>query len=168
MNCKSGGSCGCKSKKQPEFSLSQRLSELGYELPQVAAPLASYVPAVGYGRTVYTSGQLPLRDGKLVAEGKVGAQINEDQAYECAKQCALNALAAAANLLGGLDMIKGVVKVTGFVNSDPEFYGQPAVINGASDFFGEIFDYGHARSAVGVTALPLNAPVEVEVIFALN
>lgn len=168
MSCKDGGHCGCKSKAQEQVSLADRLKEMGYELPEVAAPLASYVPAVCFGRTVYTSGQLPLRNGELIFKGKVGSAVSNEDAYECAKQCALNALAAAARLVGGLDMIADVVKVTGFVNSESDFTAQPAVINGASDFFGELFGRGHARSAVGVAALPLDAPVEVEVIFAIR
>lgn len=167
MSCKSGH-CGCKSKAQEQISLSQRLQEMGYELPEVVAPLASYVPAVCFGRTVHTSGQLPMRNGELIFKGKVNSVVSKEDAYECAKQCALNALAAAARLVGGLDMITDVVKVTGFVNSDSDFVEQPAVINGASDFFGELFGRGHARSAVGVAALPLDAPVEVEVIFSIK
>ena len=165
MGC-NGGSCKCKSSAG-EVSLTQRLADMGLELPEVAVPLASYVPAVCFGHTVYTSGQLPLKNGELVLTGKLGC-LTVDEGYECAKQCALNALAAAARLVGGLDRISDVVKVTGFVNSDPDFTSQPAVINGASDFFAELFGRGHARSAVGVAALPLDAPVEVEVIFAIK
>lgn len=165
MGC-CGGNCGCKGSN--EATLSQRLADMGLELPEVAAPLASYVPAVCFGHTVYTSGQLPLADGKLLYTGKVESKVTTEQAYECAKQCALNALAAAARLVGGLDMIKGVVKVTGFVNTDSDCTSQPAVINGASDFLTELFGQGHARSAVGVASLPMNAPCEVEVVFAVR
>jgi len=142
-----------------------RLSELGIELPPVVAPLAAYVPAVRTGSLVYTSGQVPFIDGKLPATGKVGAEVSPEQAVDLAHTCALNAL-AAVHALVGLDSVVRVVKVVGFVASTPEFAGHPAVINGASDLLGEIFgDAGaHARSAIGVAALPLDAPVEVELI----
>jgi len=142
-----------------------RLSELGIELPPVVAPLAAYVPAVRTGSLVYTSGQVPFIDGKLPATGKVGAEVSPEQAVDLARTCALNAL-AAVHALVGLDSVVRVVKVVGFVASTPEFAGHPAVINGASDLLGEIFgDAGaHARSAIGVAALPLDAPVEVELI----
>jgi len=142
-----------------------RLSELGIELPPVVAPLAAYVPAVRTGSLVYTSGQVPFVDGKLPASGKVGAEVSPEQAVDLARTCALNAL-AAVHALVGLDSVVRVVKVVGFVASTPEFAGHPAVINGASDLLGEIFgDAGaHARSAIGVAALPLDAPVEVELI----
>jgi enamine deaminase RidA (YjgF/YER057c/UK114 family) len=146
-------------------SWSTRLSELGIGLPQVVAPLAAYVPAVRTGNLVYTAGQLPISEGQLLATGKVGAEISADEAKELARQCALNAL-AAIDALAGIDSVVKVVKVVGFVASAPGFDGQPAVINGASELFGEVFgDAGaHARSAVGVSELPRNAPVEVEVI----
>ena len=142
-----------------------RLSELGIELPPVVAPLAAYVPAVRTGSLVYTSGQVPFIDGKLPASGKVGAEVSPEQAVDLARTCALNAL-AAVHALVGLDSVVRVVKVVGFVASTPEFVGHPAVINGASDLLGEIFGNAgaHARSAIGVAALPLDAPVEVELI----
>ena len=144
-----------------------RLAELGIELPSVVPPVASYVPAVVSGSLVFTSGQLPMVAGKMPATGKVGDGVGlvppaDAQLY--ARQCALNALAAIQSVIGSLDRITQVVKVTGFVASAPEFTGQPGVVNGASDVLGEIFGTigVHARSAVGVTALPLDSPVEVE------
>jgi enamine deaminase RidA (YjgF/YER057c/UK114 family) len=144
----------------------ERLAELGLTLPPVAAPVAAYVPAVRSGDFVYTSGQLPTVDGKLPAVGKVGGEVSATDAAGLARTCALNALAAAASAAGGLDQIHRIVKVTGFVASAPGFSGQPQVINGASELFIEVFgeDGKHARSAVGVAELPLNAPVEVELI----
>ncbi len=144
---------------------SQRLSELGIELPPVAAPVAAYVPAVRSGDHVYTSGQLPFVDGQLPATGKVGADVDPDQATELARIAALNAVAAAADLVG-LDNIEQVVKVNGFVASAQDFGGQPGVINGASTVLQEIFaDAGvHARAAAGVAELPLNSPVEVDIV----
>lgn len=144
---------------------SARLAELGIELPAVAAPLASYVPAVRSGSYVYTSGQLPFVDGKLAATGKVGAEISPEEAQSLARVSALNAL-AAVHALVGIDNLARVVKVVGFVASAEGFTGQPAVVNGASELFGEIFgEQGvHARSAVGVAELPIGAPVEIEII----
>lgn len=144
----------------------ERLGALGLKLPEVAVPLAAYVPAVKTGSHVYTSGQVPLADGKLLATGKVGAEVGVEQAKELARTCALNALAAAASVSGGLAAIRRVVKVTGFVASAPAFTGQALVINGASELFLEVFGESgkHARSAVGVAVLPLDAPVEVELI----
>jgi enamine deaminase RidA (YjgF/YER057c/UK114 family) len=144
----------------------ERLAELGLAVPEVAKPLASYVPAVRSGQHVYTAGQLPLREGELITTGKVGGEVTEEQALECARQCGLNALAAVRAETGELSAIKRVVKVVVFVASTPDFTGQPAVANGASDLFGEVFgDAGrHARSAVGVAALPRDAPVEVELV----
>ena len=144
----------------------QRLTELGLTLPEIAAPLAAYVPAVRSGDHVYTSGQLPLVDGSLVASGKVGAEITAEQAKDLARICALNALAAVKAEVGDLAAVRRVVKVVGFVASAPDFTGQPGVVNGASELLGEVFgDRGvHARSAVGVAALPLDAPVEVELL----
>ena len=143
----------------------ERLQELGYELPSVAAPLASYVPATRVGSQVWTSGQLPVVGGELPATGKVGAEVNLEQAQELARTASLNAL-AAVDALVGLDQVTRVVKVVGFVSSDPSFTEQAAVINGASDFLGEVFGEAgvHARSAVGVAVLPKNSPVEIEVI----
>jgi len=143
-----------------------RLTAAGYSLPEATTPLAAYVPAVLSGRYVYTSGQLPVIDGELIATGKVGGEIDPEQAAELAARCALNAIAAIKSVIGDLDKVVRVVKVVGFVASDPEFFGQPAVMNGASNLLLEAFgDAGrHARSAVGVAVLPRNAPVEVEVI----
>ncbi|MDX1871289.1 RidA family protein [Mycolicibacterium sp. 120266] len=144
---------------------SARLAELGIELPAVVAPLAAYVPATRTGNLVYTAGQLPIADGELLATGKVGAEVTPERANELARVCGLNALAAVHSLVG-IDAVVKVVKVVGFVASAPGFGGQPAVVNGASELFGEVFgDAGaHARSAVGVSELPRNAPVEVEII----
>lgn len=170
-------------------SFSARLQELGIELPPVAAPVAAYVPAVRHGDVVYTSGQLPFVDGALVATGLVGergadnvdsaasdtaakteraAEVSVEEAYDLARTCTLNAL-AAVDALVGLDNIKQILKVTGFVASAQGFGGHPAVLNGASELLKEIFgDAGvHARSAVGVAELPLNAPVEVELMVAV-
>ena len=151
----------------------ENLARLGLELPVVAAPVAAYVPAVRSGAYVYTSGQLPFVDGALPATGKVGAQVSPDDAFGYAQTAALNALAAVAGLLGGgadaLDQIVRVVKVVGFVASDPSFTGQPAVVNGASLLLHDVLgDAGiHARSAVGVAVLPLDSPVEVEIVVEL-
>ncbi|KHO30588.1 RidA family protein [Corynebacterium minutissimum] len=142
-----------------------RLEELGIELPSVAAPLASYVPATRVGGQVWTSGQLPVVDGELPATGKVGAEVSVERAQELARTAALNAL-AAIDAEAGLDNITRVVKVVGFVASDPSFTEQAAVIDGASEFLGELFGEAgvHARSAVGVAVLPKDSPVEIEVI----
>ncbi|MDK1475498.1 RidA family protein [Streptomyces sp. 549] len=146
-----------------------RLAELGLKLPEVAVPLASYVPAVRTGRYVHTAGQLPLVDGKLPVTGKVGSEVSPEQAKELARTCALNALAAVKSVAGDLDRITRVVKVVGFVASVPHFTGQPGVVNGASELLGEVLgDKGvHARSAVGVAVLPIDAPVEVEILVEL-
>ena len=143
-----------------------RLAELGLTLPTVVPPAGAYVPAVVSGNLVFTAGQLPMVDGVLPALGKVGAEVTPEQAKELARRCALNGLAAAASVIGSLDRVVRVVKVVGFVSSVPEFSGQPGVINGASELLGEVFgDAGrHARSAVGVAVLPLDSPVEVELI----
>lgn len=143
----------------------ERLAELGLTLPGVAAPVAAYVPAVRSGDHVYTSGQLPMVEGSLAQTGKVGADVTPEQGKELARTCALNAL-AAIDAVVGLDAVKRVVKVVGFVASADGFTGQPAVVNGASELLGAVFgDAGqHARSAVGVAELPLGAPVEVELI----
>ena len=147
-------------------SPAERLAELGLTLPPVTAPVAAYVPAVRTGRFVYVSGQLPVVDGKLPATGKVGDEVSAEDAAAMARTCALNALAAAAAAAGGLDAIARIVKVLGFVASAPGFNGQPQVINGASELLIEVFGEAgrHARSAVGVAELPLDAPVEVELI----
>lgn len=143
-----------------------RLAELGISIPQLAKPVAAYVPATTSGNLVFTAGQLPFVDGALPATGKVGADVSADDAAGYARICVLNALAAAESVIGSLDRVTRVVKVTGFVASAPDFSGQPGVLNGASTVLGEIFgDIGqHARSAVGVAVLPLDAPVEVELI----
>jgi len=143
-----------------------RLAALGLTLPPVAAPLAAYVPAVRSGPYVYTAGQLPLANGKLLMTGRVGAQVSVEEAASLARTCALNALAAVASVTGGLSAVTQIVKIVGFVASDPSFTGQPLVVNGASELMLEVFgDTGrHARSAVGVAVLPLDAPVEVELI----
>jgi enamine deaminase RidA (YjgF/YER057c/UK114 family) len=145
---------------------SDRLAELGLALPDVVPPLAAYVPATRSGDLVFTAGQVPLRDGSLLRTGKVGAEVSPEDAYDCARQCALNALAAAASVAGGLDAVQQIVKVVVYVASAPDFIGQPAVANGASELLGEVFgDAGqHARSAVGASSLPLDAPVEVELV----
>ncbi|PVG82395.1 LysR family transcriptional regulator [Nocardioides gansuensis] len=142
------------------------LRSMGITVPEVVPPLAAYVPAVRSGNLVFTAGQLPARDGEMLAVGKVGAEVTEEQAYECARQAALNALAAIRAEIGSLDDIKRVVKAVVFVASTPDFTAQPKVANGASEFLGEVFgDAGrHARSAVGVPVLPLDVPVEVELV----
>lgn len=147
---------------------SERLAELGLTLPPVPTPAGAYIPARRTGSLVFTAGQVPLVDGKPAALGKVGAEVDADEAYRLARICALNAL-AAVDALVGIDAVAGVVKVVGFVASAPGFTGQPAVVNGASDLLGEVFgDAGrHARSAVGVAELPLGVPVEVELVVEL-
>jgi enamine deaminase RidA (YjgF/YER057c/UK114 family) len=148
-------------------SPSERLAELGLTLPPVAVPQAAYVPAVRAGDYVYVSGQLPIVDGELQAAGKVGDRVSAEEAAVLARLCALNGLAAAVSVVaGGLDAITRIVKVTGFVASAPSFTGQPLVINGASEFFIEVFGEAgrHARSAIGLAVLPLDSPVEVELI----
>ena len=144
----------------------EKLAALGLAVPDVAKPLAAYVPAVRSGIHVFTSGQLPWRDGELVATGKLGGGVSEAEGYECARQCALNALAAIRAEVGELSAVKRIVKVVVFVASAPDFTGQPGVANGASELLGEVFgDVGrHARSAVGVAALPVDTPVEVELV----
>lgn len=142
----------------------ERIKELGLELPPVVKPLAAYIPAVRTGDYVYTSGQLPLVDGSLPLAGKVGAEVSPEEAKLLARTCALNALAAVKSVVGDLSEVVRIVKVLGFVASDPSFTGQPDVVNGASELIGEIFGEAgqHARSAVGVAVLPRNAPVEIE------
>jgi enamine deaminase RidA (YjgF/YER057c/UK114 family) len=146
-------------------SVEARLAELGLSVPEVVPPVAAYVPAVQVGSLVYTAGQLPMRDGSLIASGKVGDAVTPEVATECARQCALNAIAAIKSVVGSLESVR-IVKVVAFVSSTVDFTGQPGVANGASNLFGDVFgDAGvHARSAVGVPVLPLDAPVEVEVI----
>jgi enamine deaminase RidA (YjgF/YER057c/UK114 family) len=146
--------------------IEQRIIDLGFVLPETAKPLAAYIPAVQSGNLVFTSGQLPMIAGSLAETGKVGGSVSPERAKELATVCALNALAAVKTVIGDLDKIKRIVKLVGFVSSTPEFSGQPAVVNGASEFLGEVFgEKGiHARSAVGVAVLPLDAPVEIELI----
>lgn len=155
------------------MTVSTRLAELGLDLPPVATPVAAYVPATVHGDLVYTAGQLPFVAGVLPATGKVGdghGRVAPTDAQQYARLCALNAIAAAADAAGGVDRLTGVLKVTAFVASDPSFTGQPAVVNGASELLGDVFGEAgrHARSAVGVAVLPLDAPVEVEVVFTLS
>ena len=146
----------------------QRLAELGLQVPEVARPLAAYVPAVRSGAHVYTAGQLPLSSGQLLHTGKVGdgGTVSPEQAADCARQCALNALAAVRAEIGELSAVRRVVKVVVYVASTPDFTAQPAVANGASELLGEVFGEAgrHARSAVGVSSLPLDAPVEVDLV----
>jgi enamine deaminase RidA (YjgF/YER057c/UK114 family) len=158
-----------KAMSEPPVSWHARLAELGVRLPAVAAPVASYVPAVRSGQLVYTSGQLPFVDGGLRRTGKVGGSVDPEEAAADAKVCALNALAAIDDLVG-LDSVARIVKVVGYVASAEGFGGQPRVVNGASEFLGRVFgDAGqHARSAVGVAELPMNAPVEVELVVELR
>ena len=151
------------------MSARARLDELGLTLPPVVPPVAAYIPAVRTGNQVWTSGQLPMVGGEMPAVGKVGAQVTAEQAKDLARTCALNAL-AAIDALVGLDSVVRVVKVTGYVASTPDFTGQTGIINGASELLGEVFgDAGkHARSAIGVAVLPLDAPVEVEVVVEVS
>lgn len=154
------------STEQSTITPEARLAELGLAIPEVAVPLASYVPAVRTGGYIFTSGQLPVEDGRPLHTGKVGAQVTLEQAQAAARQCTVNALAAIRSLTGDLSAIGRIVKVTGFVASAPDFNGQPQVVNGASELLGEVFgDSGvHSRSAVGVAVLPLDVPVEIEMI----
>ncbi|WP_460738949.1 RidA family protein [Nocardioides ginkgobilobae] len=144
----------------------ERLAELGLAVPEVAKPVAAYVPAVRSGNHVYTSGQLPVRSGELIISGKVGGEVTAEEAYACAQQCVLNAIAAIKAEVGELSRVRRVVKVVAFVASTPDFTGQPGVANGASELLGQVFGEAgvHARSAVGVPVLPLDAPVEVELL----
>jgi enamine deaminase RidA (YjgF/YER057c/UK114 family) len=152
------------------MGITERLAELGLELPTVAAPAGAYVPAVVAGDLVFTAGQLPFVDGALARTGVLGTDVAVEEAADLAALCALNALAAVGSVIGGLDRISQIVKVTGFVASAPGFNGQPQVLNGASDFLGEVFGEAglHARSAVGVAELPLDVPVEVELVAQLG
>ena len=152
--------------KDPEA----RLRELGYELPAVPEPAGAYVPAARAGTLIFTAGQIPLEEGELRRTGKVGDAVSLEEARQAARICALNALAAAAAEAGGLNNIRRIVKVTGFVASAPNFNDQPQVINGASELIGEVFGEAglHARSAVGVAELPLDVPVEVELVAEMH
>ncbi len=150
----------------PALTPEERLLDLGLAIPPVAAPVAAYVPAVRSGSHVFTSGQLPMVEGQLIATGKVGGEVSAEEAYACARQCALNAIAAVHAEVGELSRVKRIVKVVVFVASTPDFTGQPQVANGVSELLGEVFAEAgqHARSAVGVPVLPLDAPVEVELL----
>jgi enamine deaminase RidA (YjgF/YER057c/UK114 family) len=150
-------------------AIEDRMKELGLKLPTVSKPVAAYVPAIVTGNLVFTAGQLPFVDGKLEATGKVGAEVSAEDAAKLARTCVLNALAAASSVIGSLDRVTRIVKVVGFVASAPDFTGQPGVVNGASELLGEIFGEPgqHARSAVGVAVLPLDAPVEVELVLEI-
>lgn len=152
------------------MSVTQRLAQLGITIPDVPAPAGAYVPALVDGTHVYTSGQLPFVDGTLLHPGVVGDTVSVDDAYQAARQCAINALAAIQSVIGDLEKVEQVVKVVGFVTSADGFHQQPAVINGASELLGEVFgERGrHARSAVGVAALPLGSSTEVEVTVRLS
>ncbi len=152
------------------MSATARIKELGITLPEVAKPAGAYVPAVQSGNLVFTAGQIPLVEGKLVATGKVGKEISVEQARDIARICALNALAAIKGVVGDLDRVKKVVKVVGFVASTADFTQQPQVVNGASELLEQIFGANgiHARSAVGVAVLPLDAPVEIELIVEID
>jgi enamine deaminase RidA (YjgF/YER057c/UK114 family) len=148
----------------------ERLAEIGLAVPEVAKPVAVYVPAVRTGNYIYTSGQLPMREGSLIATGKLGSEITAEQGMACAQQCALNGLAAVRSLIGDLSKVVRVVKVVVFVASTPDFTGQPGIANGASELIGQAFGEAgqHARSAVGVSALPLDSPVEVELVVEVS
>jgi enamine deaminase RidA (YjgF/YER057c/UK114 family) len=148
----------------------QRLADLGLEVPEVAKPVAAYVPAMRTGNHVYTSGQLPMRGGQLITTGKVGGEVTVEEAVDCARQCTLNAIAAVKAEVGDLSRVTRVVKVVAFVASTPDFTGQPGVANGASELLGAVFGEAgqHARSAVGVPVLPLDAPVEVEMVVEVS
>jgi enamine deaminase RidA (YjgF/YER057c/UK114 family) len=150
----------------PMSTPEERLADLGLSVPDVAKPVAAYVPALRSGSHVFTSGQLPMRDGELMLTGKVGGEVTQEEAVECARQCALNALAAVRAEVGDLSAVKRIVKVVAFVASTPDFTGQPLVANGVSELLGEVFGEAgrHARSAVGVNVLPLDSPVEVELV----
>src|SRR6188472_3840895 len=142
------------------------LAAMGLSVPEVAKPVAVYIPAVRSGNYVFTSGQLPMRSGELMTTGKVGGEVTQEEAVACAQQCALNAIAAVKAEIGDLSLVKRIVKVVAFVASTPDFTGQPQVANGASELLGEVFGEAgrHARSAVGVNVLPLDSPVEVALV----
>ena len=147
----------------------EKLAEMRLAVPEVAKPVAAYVPAVRSGNLVFTSGQLPMRSGELIITGKVGGEVTAEEAYACAQQCVLNAIAAIKAEVGDLSRVERIVKVVAFIASTPDFTGQPGVANGASELLGEVFGEAgiHARSAVGVPVLPLDAPVEVELLVEL-
>jgi enamine deaminase RidA (YjgF/YER057c/UK114 family) len=159
-----------ESEEEKRMGIEERLKELGIALPQVAKPVASYAPAVLSGAYLFVSGQLPMIDGKLKAEGRVGEEITVDEARECARIAALNGLAAARSIIDSLDRIRRIVRVAGYVRSGDGFKDHPKVVNGASDLLQEIFGEAgiHARSAIGCSSLPLGAPVEVEMILEIE
>ncbi|MBZ4686983.1 MAG: hypothetical protein PWQ96_2316 [Clostridia bacterium] len=152
------------------MSYEQKIKELGLQIPEPPEPVAAYVPAVKVGDFIYTSGQIPFVNGKLKFKGKVGEDLTEQEGYEAAKVCALNCLSVIKGQVGTLDNIERIVKVTGYVNSGQGFQMQPQVINGASELLGEIFGENgqHARAAVGVSELPIDAPVEIEMIVKIK
>ncbi|NPV26661.1 MAG: RidA family protein [Firmicutes bacterium] len=152
------------------MSYEEKLKELGLEIPKVPQPVAAYVPGVKVGNLVYTSGQLPMVQGQLQFSGRLGENLSVEEGYQAARICALNCLAVVKSLAGSLETVERIVKVTGFVNSAPDFTQQPQVLNGASELLAQIFGGAgqHARSAVGVNTLPLQAPVEVEIIVKLR
>jgi len=151
-------------------SFEKKLKEMSISIPEAPKPVAAYVPAVKIDKYVYTAGQIPFVEGKLKYKGKLGKDLSVEEGYEAAKICAINCLSAVKSLIGNLDNIEKIVKVTGFVNSAPGFNEQPKVVNGASEFLGEVFGEkgAHARSAVGVNELPLDAPVEIEMIVKIK
>ena len=150
--------------------IEEKIKELGYILPETPKPLAVYIPAIKVGNLIYTAGQIPLVDGKLCKEGKVGRDLSEEEGKKAAEICALNCLSAIKSVVGDLDKIEQIIKLTVFVNSEDGFTAQPQIANGASELLGKFFgDIGkHVRSAVGVNELPINAPVEVEMIAQLK
>lgn len=152
------------------MSFEKKLKEMGIEIPEAPKPVAAYVPAVKIDKYVYTAGQIPFEKGELNYKGKLGKELTVEEGYKAAKICAINCLSAVKGVIGSLDNIEKIVKVTGFVNSAPGFNQQPKVVNGASEFLGEVFGEAgaHARSAVGVNELPLDAPVEVEMIVKIK
>ncbi|HDQ00213.1 MAG TPA: RidA family protein [bacterium] len=152
------------------MTVETRLQSLGYPLPEPAKPVAAYIPALQVDNFVYTSGQIPVEHGEIKFKGKVGSELTKEQAYEAARLCTLNALAAIKSVIGDLDRIEQIVKVVGFVASAPGFIAQPAVVNGASELLQKIFDEKglHTRSAVGVAELPLGVPVEIEMIVKIK
>lgn len=152
------------------MSFEKKLKEMGITIPEAPKPVAAYVPAVKIDKYVYTAGQIPFVEGKLKYKGKLGKDLSIEEGYEAAKISAINCLSAVKSLIGSLDNIEKIVKVTGFVNSAPGFSEQPKVVNGASEFLGEVFGEkgAHARSAVGVNELPLDAPVEIEMIVKIK
>ncbi|MDW7675551.1 MAG: RidA family protein [Bacillota bacterium] len=152
------------------LSIEEKLAELGIDIPEVPTPVAAYVPAIQIGDLIYTSGQIPFVKGELKYKGKVGVDLSVEEAYEAAKACAINCIAAVKSIIEDLDEIEQIVKVTGYVNCSPDFAMQPQVVNGASEILGQLFEEAgkHARAAVGVSSLPLNAAVEVDMIVKIK